>query len=143
MDFRALKVASTMSGVGAGIGSVTGILDQATDVENGIDDNTPKAYANSIKRHVGYGASIGLGVYGLSHMSSGKLFGAAAGIGAGIGIYKGIQNQINASKNYNNAYADPYSLAQSGVRIGAVGLVQGTAIYGGFEVAKRIAKGVM
>lgn len=143
MNFHALKTAGAITGVSTGIGSVIGILDQATDVENGIDSNTPQAYANSVKRYMGYCAMTGLGLYGLTHMSSGKLFGISAGIGAGIGVYKGIKNQIYASNRYKDAYADPYSFLQSGTRFGAVGLMAGSGVYGGVEVARRIAKGVL
>lgn len=150
MNFHSLKTGMTFSGIGAGTGIITGLLDQATDVENGIDSNTPQAYFNSVKRHMGYGASIGLGVYGLTHMSSGKIFGLAATIGTGIGIYNGIQNQIYASQHYNGpgygpgkAEADFESLAISGTRYGGLGLMAGSGIYGGYEVARRIAKGVL
>ena len=143
MDFTALKTAGKIAGIGTGIGGAIGVVDQMWDVERGIDSNTPEAYKNSAIRYMKYGAAAGLGLYGLGHTSNKKIYATLLGIGGGLGVAKGIQNQVNASKKYNDTYADPYSLTQSGARFGAVGLLNGAGAYGGYEVARRIAKGVM
>ena len=141
MDFKALKTAGTMIGVGTGIGGAIGIVDQMVDVERGIEDGSLQTYKNSVMRHMRYGAIAGLGLYGFSHTSNKALYTSMLGIGAGIGTISGIQNQIGASKIYNDAHTDANSLFQSGIRIGAAGMLNGAGAYGGYEVARRIAKG--
>lgn len=148
-----LKTAALIAGGGAALSSSAGAIYHAGMVEdyghNFGTDNSLKGYAGRAVRDASYGAMAGLGVYGLFNTSNKKASSILMGVGVGLGAIKGIKNQIYASQHYNSpqygpgeARADIGSLAKAGGTYALGGAVVGSGIYGGYEVARRIAKGV-
>lgn len=149
-----LKTAAIMAGTGAFLkaGGETVYTMHVTNEANsnfGIDTSFG-GYTKRAIGHAGVGALGGLGIYGMLNSSNKKVSTALLGIGTGLGAIKGIYNQIYASQHYNSpeygpgkAEANLEALVRSGGAYAIKGAMVGSGIYGSYEVAKRIAKGVM